>query len=265
MRTCAALLVVTLALVAAPALADNARDIVNPNEPFVSNPPSAPGTWERPLAVLYDNGPLVTSPGGGAGGVDASEVQTALGLTVYGFGHSLATGFRVADDFTVPAPGWHVNTVTFFAYQTNSGTTSTINNVNLVIWNGDPSNPASTVVFGDTTTNRLASSDWSNIYRVLDTDILSTARPPMANVVTVGIDLAPGTYWVDWQTGGTLASGPWAPPVSILGQMVTGNAQQYDPTVPAWNPLLDVDSQQDLPFIIEGDPLPVELQSFSAE
>jgi len=38
----------------------------------------------------------------------------------------------------------------------------------------------------DTSTNRLASTTWSNIYRVLDTALTDTQRPIMADVVTVG-------------------------------------------------------------------------------
>ena len=86
----------------------------------------------------------------------------------------------------------------------------------------------------------------------------------MADVVTVGTVLAPGTYWLDWQTGGTLASGPWAPPVTILGQTAKpgANGLQYTTT---WAAALDTTFQQDLPFIIEGVLLPVELTSFGVE
>ena len=122
----------------------------------------------------------------------------------------------MADDFTVPAGGWNISTITFYAYQTGSTTTSTINDVNLQIWDGPPG--VGSVVFGDTTTNRLAGSSWSNIYRVLDTGLTDTTRPIMADVVTVNTILPAGTYWLDWQSGGTLASGPWAPPVTIVGQ-----------------------------------------------
>jgi hypothetical protein len=209
--------------------------------------------WDGPDALLYDNGPLVTHPGGGTGGADASAVQTALLLSTYGFGHAISTGFRVADDFTVAAGGWLINQVTFFAYQTGSTTTSTINNVNLRIWDGDPSAGGS-VIWGDTTTNVLATTQWSNIYRVLDTDLLGSSRPIMADTVTVGTTLPAGTYWLDWQTGGTLSSGPWAPPISILGQTVTGNGLQYDPTTATWGPAIDTgaSAQQGFPFIIEG-------------
>jgi hypothetical protein len=214
-------------------------------------PPAVP----RPEAVLYDNGPLVTHPGGGAGGADASALQTALGNSTYGFNHSPnAPGFRLADDFTVPAGGWTITTITFYAYQTGSSTTSTINHVNLRIWDGPPGASGSNIVFGDTTTNRLTGSSFTNIYRVLDTNLLDSTRPIMADVVTVNQVLAPGTYWLDWQTGGTLSSGPWAPPVTIAGQTQKpgANGLQWDGST--WNPLLDTgnNTQQDLPFIIEG-------------
>jgi hypothetical protein len=65
--------------------------------------------------------------------------------------------------------------------------------------------------------------------------------------------LPPGTYWLDWQFGGSGSfSGPWAPPVTILGQ--TGkpgaNALQYTST--GWAALVDGVYPQDLPFIIDG-------------
>ena len=198
---------------------------------LILNGPAAPAApAANPEAILFDNGPLTTHPGGGAGGADASAVQTALLASTYGFGHQISANNRVADDFTVPAGGWTISTITFYAYQTGSTTTTTINNVNLQIWNGVPG--VGSVVFGDTTTNRLAGSSFSNIYRVLDTGLTDSARPIMANVVTVNTTLPAGTYWLDWQTGGTLASGPWAPPVSVLGQTAkTGaNGLQYSPT-----------------------------------
>ena len=49
--------------------------------------------------------------------------------------------------------GWFIQTITFFAYQTGSTTTSTMTGVNLQIWDGPPDNPGSAVVWGDTTTN----------------------------------------------------------------------------------------------------------------
>ncbi len=222
---------------------------------------AAPGPVAQPGApfvpagsVLYDNGPLITHPAGGAGGADASSLETAIGLGTYGFGHALTTGFRVADEFTVTDPGgWQVDNIVFYAYQTGSTTTSTINNVNFRIWNGAP-NAGGTVIFGDTTTNRLASTTWPNLYRVIDTNLLATNRPIMANTATAGLVLPPGTYWVDWQTGGSLASGPWVPPISILGTTTTGNGLQYDPGAGTWSSAIDAGSGavQGFPFMVIG-------------
>jgi hypothetical protein len=67
------------------------------------------------------------------------------------------------------------------------------------------------------------------------------------------VNLAPGTYWVEFQFGGTLSSGPWAPPVSILGQTTTGNALQKTST--GWAQALDTGSGsvQGMPFLIMGN------------
>jgi len=208
--------------------------------------------WVGPELVLYDNGPLVTHPGGGGGGADASALQTALGMGTYGTSCSLGTGYRVADDLTVTDPaGWDIDTITFFTYQTGSTTTSTITSLSLRIWNGPPDNPASVVVWGDTTTNILTSTTWTNIYRVLDTDLLNTQRPVMTAVGAVNTVLPAGTYWLDWQVGGSLASGPWAPAVTILGQTTTGNAMQQTVSTGVWAAFVDV-GPQGLPFIVDG-------------
>ncbi|MBE2201341.1 MAG: immune inhibitor A [Anaerolinea sp.] len=206
-----------------------------------------------PEDVLYDNGPLVTHPGGGAGGADDSRLQNStLLMTTLGFGNQFAVGNRMADDFTVPAGGWTLDSVTFYAYQTGSTTVSTITGVYVQIWDGPPNDAGSSVVFGDLTTNRMTSTAWSNIYRTSETSIGNTTRPIMANVADLGgLNLPAGTYWFDWTTDGSLASGPWAPPVTIIGQTITGNALQFTGT---WGPANDGGTltQQDMPFVIEG-------------
>jgi subtilisin family serine protease len=231
-----------LASETAVAAVDSGESIVSPLTGF---------NW--PLSVLYDNGPLVTHPGGGGGGADASALQTAINLDVFGFGVQQSAGNRLADDFEVTGAGWTVDTIALFGYQTGSSATSTFTGVNLRIWDGVPGQPGSAIVFGDTTTNRMTATAWSNIYRVLDTSLTNTDRPIMYVVADVeGIFLPAGTYWVDWQLNGTLSSGPWAPPISILGQTTTGNALQFIDGV--WSPVLDsgTNTAQGFPFIIEG-------------
>ncbi len=201
--------------------------------------------------ILFDNGPLVTHPGGGAGGADASRLQ--IGMNTLGFGDQYSFGYRLADDFTVPAGGWQIGSITFFAYMTGSPTSpSPITGLYLQIWNGPPDQAGSSVVWGDLTTNRLVSSAWSGIYRDSDGSPGADQRPIMANTALVNAYLVPGTYWLDWSTDGSGSyTGPWAPPITILGQTTTGNALQYTGSWAAANDS-GTDTQQGFPFIIYG-------------
>lgn len=234
----------------------NVREEYNAGE-VPSNTPVNPSSYVFPtgggVGVLYSNGELVNSPGTGAGGLDESVLENVtLGLNILGFGSQLSAGNRIADDFTVPAGGWDITTITFYAYQ-SFATASTITGVNLQIWDGDPSNPASSVVFGDDTTNRMSSTVNSNILRVTETSTGSnTDRQIAANVVEVNTFLPAGTYWLDWQFDGSASfSGPWAPPITISGQTTTGNGMQF---TGSWAAALDsgTGTQQGFPFVIQG-------------
>ncbi|HPF64867.1 GEVED domain-containing protein, partial [Lentimicrobium sp.] len=197
--------------------------------------------------VLYDNGPLVNSPGTGSGGADESILQTGLGMGTYGFGMQQSAGNSVADDFEVTG-NWNIQNIEFFGYQTGSSTSSTFTGVFCRVYDGAP-NAGGTVIWGDLVTNRMISTEWSNIYRNDNGPGGSTDRPVMRIVAeTPGLTLSPGTYWVEWQTTGSLSSGPWVPAVTINGETTTGNALQY---TGSWAALVDV-GPQGLPFIING-------------
>ncbi|MBN1868237.1 proprotein convertase P-domain-containing protein [Candidatus Sumerlaeota bacterium] len=221
------------------------------------------GTLVAYNETLHDNGPILNSPGTGSGGFDESILRNnSLGMNTYGFGHQVSAGYRVADDFTIDDPrGWQIEEIVFYAHQTGATTeTSTMTDVNYRIWDGSPDNPGSHVVYGDTTTNRLAGSTWSGVYRVTETSSgTDTSRPIMASTARAGVILPPGTYWLDWQCGGSLASGPWADPIAVdlgAGSGVTGNALQW---TGAWAPALDTGTgtpQQGFPFQIVGRPGP---------
>nr|HPQ40863.1 hypothetical protein [bacterium] len=211
-----------------------------------SNLPAKDGS----RAVLYDNGPLVTAPGGGAGGADISELQTALGMNTLGGGCQYSYGNHMADDFTVSMP-WNIETIMLFAYQTNSTTTSPLTQVFVQILDGPPDSGGS-VIWGDLTTNRMISTDWTGIYRVTDTTQTATTRPVMYAICDVPVTLGPGTYWLDFSYDGDAGlSGPWQPPITILGQTTTGNAKQY---TGSWADFLDSGTAtgQGLPFVING-------------
>jgi hypothetical protein len=249
---------------------DNAADIYVPGDeaivPTQTIENGQRGTTDFPSnPILYDNGPLVTHPGGGFGGTDASAVQTGLGMNTYGFGHQVDQDNWIADDFTVPSGGWNIGGFGFYAYQTNSGLPSTMTDVYLVIFDGPPDNPASNVVFGNTFTNRLTSSDFSNIYRVLETDLLNVARPIFLNSCLFDLFLPQGDYWVIWQTDGTLTSGPWAPPISVLGLTSTGNGLQSVDNGTTWATALDSGSgtPQGFPFLVYGPSAPVPVSNWA--
>ncbi len=226
---------------------------------------TVPSNYQFPTApsaangILYSNGQLITHPGAGPSGEDVSVLQNgSLGMTTLGFGHQVSSDFRIADDFTINDPFWDIEEITFYAYQTGE-TASTITAVNLRIWDGPPGQPGSNIVFGDDTTNRMTSTVYTNILRATEQQPpagttgggFPTNRQIAASTVAVNIRLNQGTYWLDWQSDGSGASGPWAPPITILGQTTTGNAMQF---TGSWAPALDggTSAPQGFPFVVAG-------------
>ncbi len=257
------LLAVALLLGTAPAFAQ-AADIVRPGGEPTGKPEfgvSAPAGPTNSLALLYDNGPLQTGTGNGAGGANTSAIGEQYGSNSFGLQHNPANAatFRIADNFTVPAGGWTISDFQFFAYQTGgNATTSSFTNLYVRIYNGRPGDAGSTVVFGDTTTSRLASSVFSGIYRVQAAAPTGATRPVYRNTATINTFLAAGTYWVEWATTGSLASGPFAPQVSTTGATPPpGNARQRAGGV--WQDALDGGVAPapgtipiDFPFVVNG-------------
>ena len=98
-----------------------------------------------------------------------------------------------------------INNVVFYGYLTGApATPSPFTAYTLQIHNGRPGDPGVVVVFGDTTTNRLASSVDSTYYRIFNTVVPppgtapGTTRKIWRNTVNIGITLPAGTYWLDW-------------------------------------------------------------------
>lgn len=205
--------------------------------------------------TIYSNGSYYNSTGTGSAGANESILQTTtFSMGTIGFGQQSNSFNRIADDFTIADCRWRIDSIALYGYQTGSTTTSTFTSYNLRIWDGVPDNGSSAVVFGDTTTNRLIRSEWSGAYRVTETTSGNTQRPIMRNVINIGgLELNSGSYWLDWSATGSLASGPWQPPVAILGQPITGNGLQRIGST--WNNLIDGGTgtpQQGAPFIIYG-------------
>ena len=168
--------------------------------------------------TLVDTAQLVNYPGQGYQGYDASAVELhALGKEhIYGYGCSTVNGWRMCDDFEVTGLGWNVEQIVVYAYVGNSGTGSPFTGVTMQIWDGVPGDVGSSVIFGDTVTNRMTNTIWSEIYRCYDGNLLDNRRPIMENTVQIGTILDPGTYWFDFACSAPFGN-PMGPPVTILG------------------------------------------------
>jgi PEP-CTERM motif len=209
--------------------------------------------------VLWNNevnnglgGVLVTHPGGMTVPAGANRSAIGVGGTLFGFGaQGGATANRMADDFTL-ANDSTINSVRLYAYQTGA-TASTITGASLRIWSIAPG--TGTLHFGDETTNVMTATSMSGIYRTTNTDTAGTTRQiQYVDIGGLNINLLAGTYFLDWNFTGTLASGPWQAPLTPPGAtgLTTGNAFQRIGLAGAYNPALDGTTQQDLPFLIEG-------------
>lgn len=239
------------------------NDLGSSDRPAVKLHQQSVPLTESTEALLFDNGPIITLPNGGCSGGAASILDGAVGgHTLYGWGSNRNANFYMADDFTNTVV-WSLDSLKFFTYQTGA-TAMTITGVYVQIWSGDPSTTG-TVVWGDTVTNRLVVGRLSNIYRAQSTTPTNCDRRIMEVVASCNAILPPGTYWVQWGLTGSLASGPWVPPVTIPNQAVTGDAKQKGPN--GWTPALNgTTSPNGAPFLVYGSNniIPVELTSFSA-
>ena len=206
--------------------------------------------------VLYDNGPFINSLGTGPDGTDESILQnSSLGMSTLGMGVQYLSGNRMADEFMVTS-SWGIDNIVVFAYQTGSPPSSSMTEAYLQIWDDNPMNGGS-IIWGDLLSNRLASTGWTNTYRLSQTTP-GTTRPIMyLEIATDGLMLEPGTYWIDFSLVGSLSSGPWVPPVTINGETTTGNGLQFQGSNQSWIYFPDgsLGTYQGIPFLVRGNNL----------
>lgn len=194
--------------------------------------------------TLFNNGAAVS------GSPALSVIRT--GGTLFGIGAQGSIPNSVADNFSVGGFGWTVQDLSFFSYQTGAANTFTFTNVAWSVISGDV-NTGSVVASGTT----AVTNGGLQGYRVTPTTLTNTDRAIFrldANVTDFNLNA--GSYWLRWTMNGTLASGPWQPP---LASGVTGNAQQalgagaFAPAIDAGDGL-----GLEVPFIINGtiNPIP---------
>lgn len=216
-------------------------------------------------SLLYSNGSFVSHPGGGANGADASRVQNlTLGMMTNGFNSSVSGIIHLADQFVIPnGSSWYISTVTVYGYQVGAPTTSSFNDARLQIRAWDQFGAPGNVVFGDLTTNRIASTFFTNTYRDTESSIGNTQRPIMAIMITVDRTLTPGIYFIDFKLGGSSGTSTAVPPVTIAGQTGKPDAYAMAWTGSSWAFLQDSGTSafQDIPFLVSGhdNAVPVSL------
>jgi hypothetical protein len=234
------------------------------------------------VTILYQNGHLATGATSKSGvsaphGFVWSETQNDAGNTlesnsVLGFGAQFGAN-RLADNFTIPAgQTWIISSVSVYAFRGRwTSPASPFSGASLRVWSGRPGTKSATVVFGDTTTNRLLSSTATNIYRISNTQIPApgfapdTTRLVWENKISVApaLALGPGTYWIDFDLGNfdNNQSDQFVPVVTVLNKRGEAhwNARQFQAANNAWFYVLDggmpasaPDIAQDVPFKING-------------
>src|SRR5690554_2152113 len=201
-----------------------------------------------PNAILYDNGPYWNTPGT----PNVSLLETSLGMNTLGSGAQFTAGNSVADD-VVFTDDVEITSIDVFAYQTGSSAPS-INAIYLQVWDGDPSSPSSSIVWGNLTDDIFEDAVYADANRASETSPGDTSRQiQRVTANTTGLTLTAGTYWIHYTLAGSGSSGPWTPPIAILGQTTTGNALQNQNGV--WVALEDSGTftPQGLPFVMYGE------------
>ncbi|MBC7941501.1 MAG: PEP-CTERM sorting domain-containing protein [Chitinophagaceae bacterium] len=196
-------------------------------------------------AQLYSNGPVVNSEG--------QSVLSVVSQSTFGVVSN--ADFTVADNFVVTGPGWNVEKLDFFAYQTDSvGFTFTD-----VTWSirrvdfGFNPGTAVTVASGSTAVTNGGFVG----FRVIAFPVPDALRPIWRiSADTPDLSLLPGEYFLTWALAGTGNDGPVVPPV--LGSYGIGDGGWQQATGGSFIPVRDARSLQsfDLPFEIQGSVVP---------
>lgn len=200
--------------------------------------------------VLYSNGGFVTNPTGGTGSIAGLPISNSDGFNVpgstflfstTGAGATVLSNTSLADDFTVPAGGWQLDTVTLYAFQTSQSAPS-VTSIRINLWDatpfsaGSPDNvpdPLPTPLLATPLT--LAAGPGTFVCHRQSPTGTGTVRPVFAYTVSLaglpnGGRLAGGRYWLEWSFQGATS-----PSVNVFTPLVTPrssrtsfNARQFN-------------------------------------
>jgi hypothetical protein len=207
------------------------------------------------VACSWNNGGIVTHPGGGQGAIAGADVSMSspdpLNLAGSNVRLNPTTGgpeFRMADDFTVTNPAGCVLTeVVVHGYRTGGAPNWTGANLNIRV--GSVTGP---VAFSATTTTW----EFTGVYRTFN-GVLNSADRPVYRIrfSFPNVTLPAGTHWVDWQVeGGTSGWGNYVMLPDPQGGnntiTVLQNGQQMT-TGGVWQPTAQAPGAE-IPFLLRG-------------
>jgi len=172
------------------------------------------------------------------------------------FGFAANATFQCADDFTVGANAWQLDSATMYFYQTGE-TTASINGGTFSILDDNAGAPGVNTVG----TGTWSSTVLTDVYRATAAGASGDGRRVQQVEVNFGgLALNPNTtYWLFMGPTGTGASGPWAPPLTdVNGASPSGSLNAHQLNAGVWAPIVDAGSQtnKDLPFILNGQVVP---------
>jgi hypothetical protein len=259
--------IATALLLSSPAAADPlySNGSENPAEPGIATGPLTGSGIAAPAGAFWSEVPRYS----------AVEANAIAGFACNNAGGvaGMVEPFRFADDFVLSGGGrWRISGISVFAYQPGAGAASPFDSVVLRIWNGPPDEPASSVIAGELTTNRLTAAVPLDVYRIFNSVVGPMPVSPTTDRRVWRLDLSvpqplllsSGTYWLEWQVRGSDPQAEvFCPPIVTPGSRgrAGANAMQLRAGVLGgqWVPLIDlgkpsavVDVAQELPFMITG-------------
>ncbi len=219
----------------AEVLGQNTKVAVYPEDMYGQAYPSTDNSYTGPavkdLADLnffyFDQSQMITHPGGGFNGGDASCVpddMEYLGANVQYPTYWLADDFSSENEIII-------NEMEFYGFQYNLTTESSFTGLYIQIYDGNPKEGGQ-VIWGNATDNLMSYTEWTGIYRVYSYQFDALGRPIMRIVASdLNIYLPAGEYWVAASLTATtpdasLPQGVWAIPVTEWGVNPAGNAIQ---------------------------------------
>jgi hypothetical protein len=198
------------------------------------------------LAVdLFTNGPLVTNPTGGTGGILGQPISQAepyptIPAGSLGFGSTISSNTAAADDFVIPAgKTWDLDSVTLYCFQTGQ-TTAVVTQVNINLWTAPPFSANSPPPIPDplpvpVLATALAVTPTSSQFVCHRESATSTSTTRYVYAYTVSLNglpnggvLGPGTYWLQFSFQGSGTGNVFVPLVTPRTSTFNTNARLYN-------------------------------------